>query len=176
MLTSAIALAGIPASAEPHATARHAPAKRPPPATAMVIPQSAHVLGIHAHATQAAMLRRMKEKLVAQQSSESSFTIMKTLLQIAEAHAKLCLRSVATIEDALVSILVVEESLAAKQGSSVLGFSSLPNDQENFIKLYFPFAPEGGDSLQRCLAEERAMNQLYKHVMHIIDSFGSNGC
>jgi hypothetical protein len=42
------------------------------------------------------------------------------------------------VDDALISILVIEETLVAKYGSSasVLGFIPLPDDQENIHKLY----------------------------------------
>ena len=50
----------------------------------------------------------------------------------------MCLRNVGSIDDALASILVIEETLVAKYGSSasVLGFAPLPDDQENIHKLY----------------------------------------
>lgn len=50
----------------------------------------------------------------------------------------MCLRSVGSIDDALVSILVIEETLVAKYGpsASVLGFAPLSDDQENIHKLY----------------------------------------
>ncbi|CAG8570064.1 5875_t:CDS:10 [Acaulospora morrowiae] len=53
-------------------------------------------------------------------------------------YMKLCLRSVGSIDDALVSILMVEETLVSKYGSSasILGFVSLPDDGENLHKLY----------------------------------------
>ena|ERR1051325_4288305 len=60
------------------------------------------------------------------------------LPNILKRHVKLCLRSVGSVDDALISILVIEETLVAKYGSSasVLGFTPLPDDQENIHKLY----------------------------------------
>ncbi|RIA98996.1 hypothetical protein C1645_556896 [Glomus cerebriforme] len=74
----------------------------------------------------------------ASQGFASSTALLESLLRIASCHAKLCLRSVGSIDDALVSILVIEETLVAKYGSSasVLGFVPLSDDQENIHKLY----------------------------------------
>ncbi|RGB38548.1 hypothetical protein C1646_755610 [Rhizophagus diaphanus] len=74
----------------------------------------------------------------ASQGFASSTSLLESLLRLACCHAKLCLRSVGSVDDALVSILVIEETLVAKYGSSasVLGFVPLPDDQENIHKLY----------------------------------------
>ncbi|KAJ3216942.1 hypothetical protein HDU67_008761 [Dinochytrium kinnereticum] len=49
---------------------------------------------------------------------------------------ELCLRDTALVEDALISIMLVEESIAFAYGVSCLGFTTLPEDQENVVKLY----------------------------------------
>ncbi|CAG8564261.1 16185_t:CDS:10, partial [Funneliformis mosseae] len=74
----------------------------------------------------------------ASQGFTSSTAFFESLLKIARCHAKLCLRYVGSVDDALVSILAIEETLVAKYGSSasVLGFAPLSDDQENIHKLY----------------------------------------
>ncbi|KAF0392136.1 mcm domain-containing protein 2 [Gigaspora margarita] len=81
------------------------------------------------------MCRRLKG---ASQGFASSTALLETLLRLACCHSKLCLRNVGSVDDALVSILVVEETLVSKYGSSasILGFVSLLDDQENLHKLY----------------------------------------
>ncbi|KAI8914859.1 MCM2/3/5 family-domain-containing protein [Powellomyces hirtus] len=88
--------------------------------------------------------------------SESMFATMETLVRLTSAHAKLCLRDTALVDDALVrfgyycrsiindnaqrvagtSILLVEESMALSMGVSIMGFTSLPQDQENLTVLF----------------------------------------
>ncbi|CAG8571262.1 38436_t:CDS:10 [Gigaspora margarita] len=81
------------------------------------------------------MCRRLKG---ASQGFASSTALLETLLRLACCHSKLCLRNVGSVDDALVSILVVEETLVSKYGASasILGFVSLLDDQENLHKLY----------------------------------------
>ncbi|KAG0327513.1 hypothetical protein BGZ99_007471 [Dissophora globulifera] len=52
----------------------------------------------------------------------------------------LCLRSAGTVEDALVSIMMVEETMAARFGTSRLGFAPLLDGKENITRLYSPSA------------------------------------
>ncbi|KAI7819226.1 hypothetical protein BC939DRAFT_460606 [Gamsiella multidivaricata] len=46
----------------------------------------------------------------------SSISVMSTLLRLATCHAKLCFRSVAVTDDALISIMMMEETIAARFG------------------------------------------------------------
>ncbi|TPX70398.1 hypothetical protein SpCBS45565_g01786 [Spizellomyces sp. 'palustris'] len=71
-------------------------------------------------------------------AADSMLAKMETLIRLACCHAKLCLRDTALIDDGLVSILFVEETMAAAHGISILGFNSLPNDQENLHVLFGP--------------------------------------
>ncbi|KAF9914736.1 hypothetical protein BX616_007664 [Lobosporangium transversale] len=66
----------------------------------------------------------------------SSISTMSTLLKLASCHAKLCFRSVASRDDALVSIMMIEETLAARFGTSRLGFVPLMDGKENVTRLY----------------------------------------
>ncbi|KAF9332084.1 Minichromosome maintenance domain-containing protein 2 [Podila minutissima] len=65
-----------------------------------------------------------------------SVATMSTLLRIAACHAKLSFRTVADMDDALVSIIMVEETMAARFGMSRLGFVPLPDGEESIIRLY----------------------------------------
>ncbi|KAG0274289.1 hypothetical protein BGZ95_009935 [Linnemannia exigua] len=66
----------------------------------------------------------------------SSLSTMSTLLNVATCHAKICLRSIANIRDALVSIMMMEETIAARFGTSCLGFAPLLDGKENLTQLY----------------------------------------
>ncbi|KAI8600772.1 hypothetical protein EDD21DRAFT_444259 [Dissophora ornata] len=73
----------------------------------------------------------------------SSISVMSTLLRLATCHAKLCFRPIATTDDALVSIMMVEETVAARFGVSRLGFVPLMDGKENITRLYSqPAFPE----------------------------------
>ncbi|KAG0040134.1 Minichromosome maintenance domain-containing protein 2 [Podila clonocystis] len=69
-----------------------------------------------------------------------SMATMSTLLRIAACHAKLSFRTVADIDDALVSIMMVEETMTARFGMSRLGFVPLPDGEENIVRLYGNYA------------------------------------
>lgn len=58
--------------------------------------------------------RKLQEKSI-------GTSAMVTLYNAAEAHARLCLRNTVSVEDAVVSIALMEESVLAFTGSSVLG-------------------------------------------------------
>ena len=57
-------------------------------------------------------------------------------MRVSAGHARLCLRNKAVVDDALVAILLVEESLTTLYQTSLLGFQSLPGDKENWRLLY----------------------------------------
>ncbi|KAG0333885.1 hypothetical protein BG000_008802 [Podila horticola] len=65
-----------------------------------------------------------------------SVATMSTLLRTAACHAKLSFHTVADVDDALVSIMMVEETMAARFGKSRLGFVPLPDGEENVVRLY----------------------------------------
>ena len=56
---------------------------------------------------------------------------------------KLCLRTTGELEDALVSILLIEESLTTLYGNSMFGFACLPDDKQNIDHYYKESDPEG---------------------------------
>ncbi|KAF9113604.1 Minichromosome maintenance domain-containing protein 2 [Mortierella sp. AM989] len=66
----------------------------------------------------------------------SSISVMSTLLRLAICHAKLCFRPIATTDDALVSVMMMEETVAARFGTSCLGFVPLPDGKDNIACLY----------------------------------------
>ncbi|KAF9133491.1 hypothetical protein BGW39_009681 [Mortierella sp. 14UC] len=66
----------------------------------------------------------------------SSTSTMSTLLNVATCHAKICLRAVANRYDALVSIMMMEETIAARFGTSCLGFVPLLDGKENAVRIY----------------------------------------
>ncbi|KAI8823112.1 uncharacterized protein EV422DRAFT_618800 [Fimicolochytrium jonesii] len=75
-------------------------------------------------------------KLLGAGVTESMFATMETLIRIACAHAKLCLRDTALVDDGLVSIAFVEETMALTRGQSIMGFKPLPNDRSNIEKMF----------------------------------------
>ncbi|CAO3567595.1 unnamed protein product [Mortierella alpina] len=79
----------------------------------------------------------MRKKGSALDTNEfSSVAVMSTLLNLAACHAKLCFREISDAGDALVSIMMVEETMAARFGTSCLGFLPLPDGKDNIGLLY----------------------------------------
>ncbi|KAJ3293565.1 Minichromosome maintenance domain-containing protein 2 [Rhizoclosmatium sp. JEL0117] len=104
--------------------------------------------------------------------SDSMFVTMESLVRVAMAHARLCLRDEVIIDDVLVSIMLVEESLAFVTGVSVLGFVSLPEDQESMWSLC-------GDNIGGTKIEEmeegvnesdRVIMRLYEHAIKVLEN------
>ncbi|KAL2916606.1 hypothetical protein HK105_203718 [Polyrhizophydium stewartii] len=58
------------------------------------------------------------------------------LARMASAHARLCMRTEAHVDDAVVAVMLLEETCAFVCGSSVLGFRSMPQDGENLLAMY----------------------------------------
>ncbi|CAG8556836.1 14919_t:CDS:2 [Racocetra fulgida] len=109
---------------------------------------------------------------------------------------ELCLRSVGSVDDALVSILVVEETLVSKYGSSasVLGFVPLLDDQENLHKLYACQNSTFGEPVSNNISnnvdnqqdtteffsylchvskqDDEKMTRFYQHLVRVLKSFG----
>ncbi|KAG0057631.1 hypothetical protein BGZ83_007004 [Gryganskiella cystojenkinii] len=77
----------------------------------------------------------------------STVNVMSTLLNLASCHAKLCFRNVADTGDALVSIMMTEETVAARFGISRLGFVPMLDGKENVTRLYGRSGP-GADHSQ----------------------------
>nr|KAJ3418021.1 hypothetical protein HK105_000466 [Polyrhizophydium stewartii] len=59
------------------------------------------------------------------------------LARMASAHARLCMRTEAHVDDAVVAVMLLEETCAFVCGSSVLGFRSMPQDGENLLAMMF---------------------------------------
>ncbi|KAJ3410764.1 Minichromosome maintenance domain-containing protein 2 [Chytridiales sp. JEL 0842] len=122
---------------------------------------------------------------------DSMFVKMQSLVRIASAHAKLCLRDKAIIDDALASVLLVEETIALEKGVSALGFRSLPEDQENVWKLYGSTdakprrrspSPTNFDFENITMIDEpetktdteQIMEKLYKNLVSLFDRCSAN--
>ncbi|KAF9396188.1 Minichromosome maintenance domain-containing protein 2 [Podila verticillata] len=116
-----------------------------------------------------------------------SVATMSTLLRVAACHAKLSFRAVADMEDALVSIMMVEETMAARFGRSRLGFVPLPDGEENVVRLYgnhtvIPdLETQGRDEEKnlprmcpRSIGEERdeMLARMRKHLLQVITDHG----
>ncbi|CAG8485107.1 8331_t:CDS:10 [Cetraspora pellucida] len=90
---------------------------------------------------------------------------------------ELCLQSVGSVDDALVSILVVEETLVSKYGSSasVLGFVPLLDDQENLHKLYAcqnstfgePISNNKKSSFAQGVNDQQDTNEYFSYLCHV---------
>lgn len=63
---------------------------------------------------------------------DSMFLTLESLMRLTRSHAKLCLREVAIVDDAVIAVNLVEESMSLITGISLLNYRSLPMDQENF--------------------------------------------
>ncbi|KAJ3038015.1 Minichromosome maintenance domain-containing protein 2 [Rhizophlyctis rosea] len=126
---------------------------------------------------------------------ESMFATMETLIRIATSHAKLCLRDKALVDDALISVMLVEESMSLAYNVSILGFKSLPQDQENLQVLYGQPAVGGGsgegevpdqnedvDSMSESqdvmsgVADDRdrSITRLYARVIDVFQKYGTD--
>ncbi|CAG8527718.1 11496_t:CDS:10, partial [Cetraspora pellucida] len=120
------------------------------------------------------MCRRLKG---ASQGFASSTALLETLLRLASCHSKLCLKTVGSVDDALVSILVVEETLVSKYGSSasVLGFVPLLDDQENLHKLYAcqnatfgePISNNKKSSFAQGVNDQQDTNEFFSYLCHV---------
>ncbi|KAI8923141.1 hypothetical protein BC831DRAFT_472749 [Entophlyctis helioformis] len=134
----------------------------------------------------------LARKMFPEQPS-SVLASVERLTRIAKAHAKLCLRHVAVVDDAAVAILLVEESMAFLSGVSVLGFKTLPQDMENLFALYGarcqsqtgPSSPschgtqdsesesqDGGDHdcAETPYIAARCFSRLFRHMTRLFDS------
>ncbi|KAI9343515.1 hypothetical protein BDR26DRAFT_858230 [Obelidium mucronatum] len=112
---------------------------------------------------------------------DSMFVTMESLVRVAMAHARICLRDEVLLDDALVSIMLVEESLLFVTGLSVLGFASLPEDQESIWSLCGD-SQSGGGGVKKEEGEgmsnpwvstndpDNAILRLHEHIVRIFES------
>uniref|UniRef100_A0A8C1WEI5 Minichromosome maintenance domain-containing protein 2 n=1 Tax=Cyprinus carpio TaxID=7962 RepID=A0A8C1WEI5_CYPCA len=95
------------------------------------------------------------------QRSTVSVTSIKLLIALAQAHAKLSLRTQVLEEDAVIAVLLCESSVTLKHGASALVFP--PN-------VVFPCALRDLDSLhQRDLALEESRRQ----ILHFVQAYAT---
>jgi hypothetical protein len=78
----------------------------------------------------------VSRRLRNQTTSEVSIHAVGLLFVLARAHAALCLRAEVTEEDATVAIYLLEESLLAKTGKSLLSFSPLLGCGKSNLSMY----------------------------------------
>ncbi|KAH9275475.1 hypothetical protein BASA83_002249 [Batrachochytrium salamandrivorans] len=99
---------------------------------------------------------------------------VKRLSRIAAAHARLCFHSEALVEDGVVAVMLIEESLAVLSDSSVLGFKSLPQDMENLYALYrsdeVPWYDRShAPVLETSQEAAQCLHKMYQHILQLFD-------
>ncbi|KAJ3100465.1 hypothetical protein HDU97_002202 [Phlyctochytrium planicorne] len=83
---------------------------------------------------------------------------------------ELCMRDQTLIEDTLVSIMLVEEAAAFAFGVSCLGFTTLPEDQENISKLFHGSEDNGVvDVESHSPSIDEVMARFHEHVLAAIE-------
>ncbi|XP_008394464.1 minichromosome maintenance domain-containing protein 2 isoform X2 [Poecilia reticulata] len=93
------------------------------------------------------------------QGVKISLASIKLLISLAEAHCKLCLRTKVLEEDAVIAVLLCENSVTLKHGASAL---VIPPDA------VFPCDLEDVDSLQR---RDAALDQLHQIILRFVYTF-----
>ncbi|XP_029698359.1 minichromosome maintenance domain-containing protein 2 isoform X2 [Takifugu rubripes] len=84
---------------------------------------------------------------------------VKLLISLAEAHCKLSLRTQVLQEDAVIAVLLCENSVTFKHGASAL---VIPPDP------VFPFDLGGADSLQK---RDAALDELHQNILRFIYAY-----
>ncbi|XP_051538860.1 minichromosome maintenance domain-containing protein 2 [Myxocyprinus asiaticus] len=93
------------------------------------------------------------------QGSSVSATSIKLLFSLAQAHAKLSLRTQVLEEDAVIAVLLCESSITLKHGASALVFP--PN-------AVFPYALHDLDSLHR---RDLTLEELRKQILNYMHTY-----
>ncbi|KAM9332160.1 minichromosome maintenance domain-containing protein 2 [Pholidichthys leucotaenia] len=93
------------------------------------------------------------------QGVNMSVASIRLLISLAEAHCKLCLRTKVLEEDAVIAVLLCENSLSLKHGSSAL---IIPPDT------VFPCDLGGVDGLQM---RDEALEELQQHILRFIYAY-----
>ncbi|KAI9146293.1 hypothetical protein BKA69DRAFT_8801 [Paraphysoderma sedebokerense] len=116
----------------------------------------------------------INRKLRSEAGHRVDMDVMRNLVTLAMAHARLCFRNVAIMDDSLVSIMLMEESLTTRFHHSVLGFShELPNDEENLVKLFGvetcsvwtdPSVAEGSENIIRNRSPDDTLLAFYDYL------------
>ncbi|XP_052398370.1 minichromosome maintenance domain-containing protein 2 [Carassius gibelio] len=95
------------------------------------------------------------------QRSTVSVTSVKLLITLAQAHAKLSLRTQVLEEDAVIAVLLCESSVTLKHGASALVF---PPDA------VFPCALRDLDSLHQ---RDLMLEESHKHILHFVQTYAT---
>ncbi|XP_059390746.1 minichromosome maintenance domain-containing protein 2 isoform X1 [Carassius carassius] len=95
------------------------------------------------------------------QRSTVSVTSVKLLIALAQAHAKLSLRTQVLEEDAVIAVLLCESSVTLKHGASALVF---PPDA------VFPCALRDLDSLHQ---RDLMLEESHKHILHFVQTYAT---
>ncbi|KAI8836309.1 hypothetical protein BJ741DRAFT_606339 [Chytriomyces cf. hyalinus JEL632] len=109
------------------------------------------------------LIRKSKDAIRANNATDSMLVTMESLVRIAMAHARICLRSNLLMDDVLVTIMLVEESTSFVTGcASALGFVSLPEDQEAVWGL----------CASRCngTTKKEEMLLFYDHILNVFEA------
>ncbi|XP_014870953.1 minichromosome maintenance domain-containing protein 2 isoform X1 [Poecilia latipinna] len=93
------------------------------------------------------------------QGVKISLASIKLLISLAEAHCKLCLRTKVVEEDAVIAVLLCENSVTLKHGASAL---VIPPDA------VFPCNLEDVDGLQR---RDAALDELHQIILRFVYTF-----
>ncbi|XP_067234113.1 minichromosome maintenance domain-containing protein 2 [Chanodichthys erythropterus] len=94
-------------------------------------------------------------------TQRSSFTSVKLLISLAQAHAKLSLRMHVLEEDAVIAVLLCESSVTLKHGGSALVF---PPDAA------FPCALHDLDSLHQ---RDLRLEEFRKQILHFVHTYAA---
>ncbi|XP_029313793.1 minichromosome maintenance domain-containing protein 2 isoform X2 [Cottoperca gobio] len=93
------------------------------------------------------------------QGVKMSVASVKLLISLAEAHCKLCLRTRVQEEDAMIAVLLCENSITLKHGASAL---VIPPDA------VFPCDPGDVDGLRR---RDETLDELHQHILRFIYAY-----
>ncbi|XP_029955599.1 minichromosome maintenance domain-containing protein 2 [Salarias fasciatus] len=103
----------------------------------------------------------MATRRVRTQSQGVNVTVasIKLLISLAEAHCKLCLRTLVLEEDAVIAVLLCENSVTLKHGASAL---VIPPDA------VFPCDLAGGDGLHK---RDAMLDELHQNILRFIYAY-----
>ncbi|XP_046859460.1 minichromosome maintenance domain-containing protein 2-like [Xenia sp. Carnegie-2017] len=94
---------------------------------------------------------------------------LKSMTSIAEAHAKLSLRSEVTEDDAVVAILLYEECITARLGYSVLGVRQFHHFKNDTLASFINIQNEKLSQMKRQMKRFCHLHSNYKHASSSIN-------
>ncbi|TPX74404.1 hypothetical protein CcCBS67573_g04313 [Chytriomyces confervae] len=116
------------------------------------------------------LIRKSKDAIRSNNATDSKVVTMESLVRIAMAHARICLRRNLLMDDVLVTIMLVEESTAFVTGcASALGFVSLPEDQEAIWGLCASRC-DGTTKKEEMLLNPMISYRFYDHILNVFEA------